>query len=226
LGAGVRFDYALVASKLPEIFSALGVTVCVTIVSLIGAALLGFLVAVARRYGPRWLYFVLGAYVEVFRGTPFLIQLYLLYFGGPYAGLSLDAIPAGLLALSVYGAAYFSEIFRAGFEAVPRGHVEAGECLGLSRVQIVGRILLPEMTMLVLPAAVNMAIVLMKETAVLSVVTVPELTMTISAIGTEFYAFVESLFLLALFYWGLTEICASFGRIAEARLSRFRFAAA
>jgi polar amino acid transport system permease protein len=226
LGAGVKFDYALVASKLPEIFSALGVTLFVWIISLIGAALLGFLVAVARRYGPRWLDLALGAYVEVFRGTPFLIQLYLLYFGGPYAGLSLDAIPAGLLALSVYGAAYFSEIFRAGFEAVPRGHVEAGECLGLSRAQIVGRILLPEMTMLVLPASVNMAIILMKETAVLSVVTVPELTMTISVIGTEFYAFVECLFLLALFYWGLTEICGRLGRISEARLSRFRFAAA
>jgi polar amino acid transport system permease protein len=226
LGAGVRFDFALVASKLPDIFYALGVTLFVSIVSLIGAALLGFVVAVARRYGPRWLGLALGAYVEVFRGTPFLVQLYLLYFGGPYAGLSLDAIPAGLLALSVYGAAYFSEIFRAGFEAVPRGHVEAGECLGLSRIQIVGRILLPEMTMLVLPASVNMAIILMKETAVLSVVTVPELTMTISAIGTEFYAFVECLFLLALFYWGLTEICAWLGRISEARLSRFRFAAA
>ena len=222
----MRFDYALVESKLPDIFYALGVTLSVSIVSLIGAALLGFLVAVARRYGPRWLGFALGAYVEVFRGTPFLVQLYLLYFGGPYAGLSLDAIPAGLLALSVYGAAYFSEIFRAGFEAVPRGHVEAGECLGLGRAQIVTRILLPEMTMLVLPAAVNMAIILMKETAVLSVVTVPELTMTISAIGTEFYAFVECLFLLALFYWALTEVCAWLGRISEARLSRFRFAAA
>jgi polar amino acid transport system permease protein len=66
----------------------------------------------------------------------------------------------------------------------------------------------------------------MKETAVLSVVTVPELTLTISVIGTEFYAFVECLFLLALFYWGLTEICGWLGRIAEARLSRFRFAAA
>ena len=222
----MRFDYALVASKMPEIFHALGVTLFVWIVSLIGAAILGFLVAVARRYGPRWLDLALGAYVEVFRGTPFLIQLFLLYFGGPYAGLSLDAIPAGLLALSVYGAAYFSEIFRAGFEAVPRGHVEAGECLGLSRMQIVRRILLPEMTMLVLPASVNMAIILMKETAVLSVVTVPELTATISVIGTEFYAFVECLFLLALFYWGLTEICGWLGRIGEARLSRFRFAAA
>jgi len=222
----VRFDFALVASRLPDIFHALGVTLFMWIVGLIGAVILGFGVAVARRFGPRWLDLALGGYVELFRGTPFLIQLFLLYFGGPYAGLSLDAIPAGLVGLSVYGAAYFSEIFRAGFEAVPAGHVEAGECLGLSQAQIVRRILLPEMTMLVLPAAVNMAIILLKDTAVMSVITVNELTLTISVIGTEFYAFVEAYFLLALFYWGLVEICGWIGRQSEARLSRFRFAAA
>ena len=194
MGARVRFDFALVASRLPEIFHALGVTLGVWIVSLISSAILGFLVAVGRRFGPRWLDYLLGAYVELFRGTPFLIQLFLLYFGGPYVGLSLNAIPAGILGLAVYGAAYFSEIYRTGFEAVPKGHVEAGECVGLNRRQIVQRILLPEMTMLVLPASVNMSIILLKETAVMSVITVPELTLTISAIGTEFYAFVESLF--------------------------------
>ena len=220
----MRFDYALVWSKLPDIFMALCVTLSVWIVSLIIACALGFLVAVARRYGPRWLDVVLGAYVELFRGTPFLVQLFLLYFGGPYASLSLDAIPAGILGLSVYGAAYFSEIFRGGFEAVPRGHVEAGECVGLTRSQIVRRILLPEMAMLVLPASINMSVILLKETAVLSVITVHELTMTISAIGTEFYAFVESLSLLALFYWGLVEICGWLGRVGERRLSRYRFA--
>lgn len=220
----MRFDYALVVSRLPEIFHALGVTLFVWILGLIGASILGFGVAVMRRYGPRWLNLALGGYVELFRGTPFLIQLFLLYFGGPYVGLSLDAIPAALLGLSIYGAAYFSEIFRSGFEAVPRGHVEAAECVGLTRAQIVRRILLPEMTMLVLPSAVNMAVILLKETAVMSVITVPELTLVISALGTEFYAFIESLFLLALFYWGLVEICGWVGRFIEARLSRLRFA--
>src|SRR5271163_1705004 len=121
LGARVRFDYALVASKLPEIFHALGITLYTWILGLVGACALGFVVAVSRRYGPRPLDLALGAYVELFRGTPFLIQLFLLYFGGPYAGLSLDAIPAGLLGLSVYGAAYFSEIFRGGATRPCRG---------------------------------------------------------------------------------------------------------
>ena len=129
-----------------------------------------------------------------------------------------------MLGLTVYGGAYFSEVFRLGFEAVPRGHVEAAECSGFTRGQIVRRILLPEMAVLVLPACLNLAVSLLKDTAVLSVITVPELTLTVSVLGTEFYAFVEALFLLALGYWGLVEITAALGRLAEARLARYRFA--
>ena len=92
MGAAVRFDYALILSRLPDILSALGVTIGVWIASLIGATAIGFGVAVARRFGPRSVDAVLLGYVELFRGTPFLIQLFLLYFGGPSAGLSLDAV--------------------------------------------------------------------------------------------------------------------------------------
>ncbi len=220
----MTLDLTLIISLAPELLRAAGVTLLTWLGGALAALVLGFGVAIGRRYGPRFLDSTLRAYVEVIRGTPFLIQLFLLYYGGPFIGLSLDPVPAGLLGLAVYGAAYFSEIFRAGFEAVPRGHVEAGECLGLDRVQIVKRILIPEMTMLVLPPAVNMLIVLLKETAVLSIITVPELTFQISAIGSEKYAFVEAMFLLACFYWGLVELCGMLGRTAEERLSRFRFA--
>ena len=81
---------------------------------------------------------------------------------------------------------------------------------------------MPEMALLVLPAAINMAVVLLKETAVLSLITVPELTMVVNAIGSEFYAFAESLFLLALFYWALVELCGKLGAAAERRLRKFR----
>jgi polar amino acid transport system permease protein len=222
----VTFDLALILHNLPGILRALGISLVLWFAGTIAAVLLGFAVAVARRYGPRPLDLLLQLIVEVLRGTPFLIQLFLLYFGGPFMGLSLDPAPAGLLGLSVYGAAYFSEIFRAGFDAVPRGHVEAAECVGLSRFQIVRRILVPEMTMLVLPACTNMAIILLKETAVLSTITVPELTFTVSNIGTEHYAFVEAFSILALVYWVLVELSGWLSRFAESRLSKFRFATA
>jgi polar amino acid transport system permease protein len=220
----MHFDIGLILAKLPELLRSLGLSLVLWVAGTLVAIVLGFLVAVGRRYGPRPLGLLLWLAVEVLRGTPFLIQLFLLYFGGPFIGLSLDPVPAGLIGLSVYGAAYFSEIFRSGFEAVPRGHVEAAECVGLTRFQIVRRILLPEMTMLVLPAIVNMAIILLKETAVLSTITVPELTFTVSGIGSEYYAFVEAMFLLAFVYWGLVELSGLLARLAEARLSKFRFA--
>ncbi len=217
----MTLDLDLIASMGPDLLRAGGVTLSTWLFGALAALVLGFVVAIARRYGPQFLNQILRAYVELMRGTPFLIQLFLLYYGGPFIGISLDPIPAGLLGLSVYGAAYFSEIFRAGFEAVPRGHIEAGECLGLTRTQIVVRIMLPEMTMLILPASVNMMIIMLKETAVLSFITVPELTFKISQIGSANYAFVESLFLLACIYWGLVELCSYLGYLAERKVRKY-----
>jgi amine acid ABC transporter, permease protein, 3-TM region, His/Glu/Gln/Arg/opine family len=219
----MRFDVDLVLAAGPAILSALGVTILLWFAGSGLGLVLGFFIAVARRYGGRPVDWLLMAPVELIRGTPFLIQIFLLYYGGPYVGLSLDKTVAGLLGLTIYGAAYYSELWRAGFEAIPKGHVEAADCLGLSRVQAMRRIILPEMTMLVLPSMVNMTILMLKETAILSIISVPELTLAVSALGTEYYAFVESFTILALVYWALVEACGAAGRYAEKRLSRYRF---
>jgi polar amino acid transport system permease protein len=220
----VSFDFGLVAGYLPEILRALGVTALLWLAGAALGAMLGFVVALARRYGPRPVDLALLACVETIRGTPFLVQVFLLYYGGPFIGISLDPLPAGVLALTIYGAAYYSELWRTGIEAVPQGHAEAADCVGLSRAQTLRRIVLPEMTLLVLPSMVNMTILMLKETAILSIISVPELTLTVSAIGTRHYAFVEGFTVLALAYWGLVEACAALGRLAETRLARFRFA--
>lgn len=220
----MSFDLDLVLSYAPAIARAFGVTILLWIAGSALGATLGFLVALARRYGPRWLNLALMLPVELIRGTPFLIQVFLLYYGGPFIGLSLGNVPAGILALTIYGAAYYSELWRAGFEAIPKGHVEAAECVGLNRTQTVRRIILPEMTLIVLPSMVNMTILLLKETAVLSIISVPELTMTVSGLGTQYYAFVESFTILALLYWALVEACGAAGRMAEARLSKWQLA--
>ncbi len=221
----MTFDPSFIVAQLPDVLAAAGVTAAIWAASALLGIALGFGIALARRFAPRPVDLALKLVVEVIRGSPFLVQLFLLYYGGPYLGLSLDPVPAGLLALSVYGAAYYSEILRGGFAAVPAGHVEAAACLGFTRAQTVRRVEIPEMAALVLPALVNMTILLLKETAVLSIITVPELTMAISAIGSETYRFVEALFLLALFYWGLVELCGTLGRAAESRLARIGFAA-
>jgi polar amino acid transport system permease protein len=219
----MSFDFNVLLEAWPAIASGAAVTIFLWIAGTIAAAILGFFIAVGRRFGGKLLDTLLGFVVAILRGTPFLIQIFLVYYGGPFIGLSLDPLPAGLLGISIYGAAYYSEIFRSGFLAVPRGHIEAGECVGLTQGQIIRRILLPEMTMLVLPPSLNMAVLLMKETAVLSIITVPELTATLSAIGAQQYAFVEALSVLALFYWVLVEITGRLGHLLETKLTRFRF---
>ncbi|MBV9749079.1 MAG: ABC transporter permease subunit [Acetobacteraceae bacterium] len=209
---------------LPDILQGLLNTLGLWVAGSVLALVLGLLLAVARHFGGTLVRAPVTTAVGVVRATPFLIQLFLLYYGGPFIGLSLDPIPAGLLGLGIYGGAYVAEILRGGLEAVPRGHLEAASCLGLSRAQAYRRIVLPEIGLLVLPAMINMAIVLLKETAVLSVVTVPELTMAVTAMGAATFAYAQAAFLLALAYWALTEATGHLGRWIEARAGRLRLA--
>ena len=224
MGAAMKFDFSLILASAPDILRGIGVTLYIWVVCVALGLALGFLIAVARRYGGRVANAVLFVPVEVIRGTPFLVQVFLLYYGGPLIGLSLDNLPAGIIALSVYAAAYYSELWRAGFDAIPKGHLEAADCVGMGPVQTMTRIMLPEMTTLILPAMVNMTILMLKETAILSIISVPELTLTVSALGTQNYAFVESFTVLALIYWALVEACGGAGRWAERRLAKYRFA--
>jgi polar amino acid transport system permease protein len=217
----VSFDPRIFTDNIPDIAAGFATTIWVWLVGAAMGIVLGFLIAVLRRFGGPLLRWPLRTFVEIIRGVPFLVQLFLLYYGGPFIGIGLDPLPAGVLGLGLYGSAYFSEIFRAGFEAVPKGHREAAACLGLTRAQIIRRIEIPQMLVVIAPALINMVIILTKETAVLSVITVPELTLMVTAIGSKSFAFVEATVILALCYWALVEGTASLGRRLETRLARF-----
>ena len=111
-------------------------------------------------------------------------------------------------------------MFRAGFNAVPAGQLEAARLLGLSRPATVWRIMVPVMALGVLPALANLAVILIKETAVLSIITVPELTFRVQGVGTSTFAFAETALVLALVYWGLVEATAMLARATERRIER------
>ncbi len=159
-------------------------------------------------------------YVEFFRGTPLLVQVFLVYAGGPHIGITLSAYTVGIWGLGLYSGAYFTEIFRAGFASVPRGQIEAARCFGYTRQHIVRHVVLPQMLVLVLPQIVNMLIVVLKDTAVLSIVTIPELTFQVTGMTLETFAFIEPYLALALVYWLLVELTAIAGRAAESGLRR------
>jgi len=156
-------------------------------------------------------------YLNVFRGTPLLVQVYLVYYGGPFIGLELTAEQVGILGLSLYGSAYFSEIFRSGFESIPRGYIEAAEDLGYSRRQILMHIQLPQMLGLILPPSINQTIILIKESAILSIITVAELTTSAVTMATETFSILEPYLFLAFAYWCITFIVAKIGSWCEKR---------
>ena len=214
MGADILQQYG------PMLLRGFGVTVFCWLAGTVLGMLLGLLIALAVRYGPRWLSWIIRAYVEVIRGTPFLVQLFVLYYGGPLVGLRLDALPAGLLGLTLYGSPYFAEIFRSGFKAVPHGQIEAARAIGMAEPAIALRILLPLALVSALPALVNFSIILTKETVILSIITVPELMYQVQRMSTETFRYLEANAVLALFFWGLVEAISRLGRRLESRVTR------
>lgn len=214
-------DLSLLVQYGPALLRGFGVTIlCWGAGCLIGMAL-GFVLMLLRQVPVKPLRWIIRAYIEVIRGTPFLIQLFLLYSGGPSIGLRLEATTAGILGLGIYGSAYFAEIFRAGYQAVPKGQVEAALSLGMSYGSILRRVIVPAMLVSTIPAIVNMMAILTKETVVLSIITVPELMYEMQTMAAETFATFETIVGMALFYWLLVEVVSRLGRRLEARVTRF-----
>lgn len=187
------------------------------VAALIGIAVgLGVALLSASPLPPvRWL---CRTYIEIMRGTPILILLFILYYGGPDIGLRLPAETVGIVGLGVYIAGYFAEIFRSGFQSIPAGQIEAARIMGLSPGQIITRIKIPQMLVLIVPPSVNQIIILIKESALLSVITVAELTKNTTQMVNETYAVVEPYIAVALLYWILIEGVAHVGRMVEQRI--------
>ncbi|MCU1742175.1 MULTISPECIES: amino acid ABC transporter permease [unclassified Pseudomonas] len=215
------FDYRVITEHLDDIAQGFTVTLGTWSAGVVLGLFLGMLIAVAQLFGNNLIRAPLRAFIEVIRSTPFLVQLFLVYYGGPSFGLSLDPVPAGILGLGIYGSVYFAEIFRTGFESVARGQLEAADCLGISRWQCILRIQLPQMLVIILPALVNLVTILCKETAVLSIITIPELTMVMTGIGSQTFAFVETLLVLCIGYLLLVEFCSRLGMYLETWVGRF-----
>ncbi len=213
-------DLGILLQYWPILLNGFELTIFCWLAGTVFSMALGLIISLAQRYGPRPLGWLIQAYIEVIRGTPFLVQLFVLYYGGPLLGLRLDALPAGLLGLSVYGSPYFAEIFRAGYLAVPVGQLEAARAIGMSELTIVRRILLPLSLVSALPALVNFSIILTKETVILSVITVPELMYSVQRMSTETFRYLEANFILALFFWLLVETISRAGRRLETRITR------
>jgi len=196
------------------------ITLGLSLVSMALAVLLGLGVAVGRRYGPRAVRWACAAYVEFVRGTPLLIQLTMIYFGLPELGIRLEPFVAGCLALGLnYGAAE-AENYRAGLESVPVGQAEAAEVLGLSRLSALRHVIGPQAIRISLPPMTNDFIALLKDSSLVSLVTLTELTKTYLNLGNAMRDHLGLGVLVALWYLAIGLPFALLSRRLEARLGR------
>jgi polar amino acid transport system substrate-binding protein len=174
-------------------------------------------VAVARTEGPRPLRVIATVYVEVLRGTPLLLQLYVLFFLLPEWGVRLPALATAVVGLGLNYSAYEAEIFRAGILGVPRAQTEAAYVLGLSRAQTLRHVVLPQATRLVLPPMANDFIALFKDTSVCSVITIVELTKRYSVLSMSTQATLELTLATAALYLAMSLPASALARRLERR---------
>ncbi len=216
----MSFDYEVVLRYGPLLLSGLWTTVYICVLASLLAVAAGLAAALLYSLPFRAAKLLCRAYIEVMRGTPILILLFIVYYGGPSIGLTLAAETVGIAGLGFYGGGYFAEIFRAGFQSIPPGQIEAARMLGIPRRAIVARIQIPQMLTLIIPPSTNQVIILVKESALLSIITVAELTKNTTQMVNETFAVLEPYVAVALLYWVIIEGIAFAGGALERRFGR------
>ena len=160
-------------------------TVKVAAGALLFALIFGLVIALLRLSRWRWLRIPAIAYIEFFRGTPLLVQLFVIYFGLPDAGFEPTPLEAAVVGMGLNGTAYLAEIYRAGIEAIHGGQMEAALSLGMTPARAMRYIILPQATRMMLPPITSFSIVMLKDTAVISVIAAPEIMFYARNLVTE-----------------------------------------
>jgi polar amino acid transport system permease protein len=199
-----QFDFGAVLAQWPMLLHGAAITLVLTFWATIAGFVLGTLCAIGRTSGPIWLRNLIGAYVEVIRNTPLLIQSYFLIFGMASAGLRMPIIVAAIIALVVNVGAYSTEVMRAGIESIKKGQLEAAECLGLTTAQTYLHVVVRPAMERVYPSLCSLYVLLMLGSSVLSAVGVEELFGVANRVQSATYRNFEVFIVLGGIYLGLT----------------------
>ncbi len=199
---------------------AAGLTIVLAVIAMPLAILIGLVLALCRMFGNGLLKVLASLYIEVVRGTPLVLQLYVIFFLLPEIGISIHAFWAAVIGLAVNYSAYEAEIYRAGIQAIPRGQMEAATALGMGRGLALRRIIIPQATRLVIPPMTNDFIALFKDTAVCSVITVVELSKQYYVHARSTGAILELGIVTALLYLAMSYPLSIIASRLEKRLAR------
>lgn len=204
----------------PLLWAALIFTVPLTLLSFVFGLTLGFFTALARLYGPAPLVALARFYVWIIRGTPLLVQLFVIFYGLPSAGILLDAFPAALIGFTINVGAYSSEIIRAVIASIPKGQWEASYSIGMSWSQALRRTVLPQATRIAVPPLSNTFISLVKDTSLAAAITVPELFQQAQRIVAVTYEPLIIYIEAALIYLALSSVLSVLQDRLERRFAR------
>ncbi len=198
------WDWEYTWEILPSLLEGLAVTVQVTLISFVLAAILGLVFALARRSNSRWLSGSIAGLVDIVRNTPLLVQLYLFFFILPKYGFRIPALIVGVFALGLHYATYTSEVYRAGIDAIVSGQWEAAIALNFPKRLTWQRIILPQAIPPMVPALGNYLIAMFKDSAQLAAITVTELLMRARSIGSHDYRFLEPITLVGILFLSIS----------------------
>lgn len=206
-------------SYLPILGRGALITIELSLLAMVLAILLGFFLAITRTYAPRPFSRLAQMYIEIIRGTPLLIQLYFIFYGLPTIGINLPPFTSGVLALGLNYAAYEAEIYRSGLLAVPQGQMEAARALGMSHWQGLRYVVIPQAFSVVLPPVTNDFISLLKDSSLVSVITIVDLAFAYGILSNTYYNYFGIAILVAAIYLLLGLPFVQLARWAEKRLA-------
>ncbi|XPV68566.1 MAG: amino acid ABC transporter permease [Halarcobacter sp.] len=201
-----EFDFVGILPYYKNILNGILLTIEITAATTILGVVAGIIGTACRVGKNRFLQNLIGAFVEVIRNTPFIVQLFFIFFGLPAIGIKLTALEAGMIAMIINLGAYSTEIIRAGVESTSKGQWEAGKTLGLKWSQIFIHIVLPQAFKKVSPALISQCIIVMLGSSVLSQISVEELTFTANFIQSRTFLSFESYFIITIVYLILAVI--------------------
>jgi His/Glu/Gln/Arg/opine family amino acid ABC transporter permease subunit len=217
LAVAIRWEYFSTFGG--ELLAGLGRTLLVSAIAVAGSLVIGLVLGAARAHRIPVASQLAATYVEVIRNTPILVQIYFVYYGLPSIGIKLDAFTVACLAVTVWGGAFNTENFRAGFEAVATRYREAGAALGFSRLGTFLNVTLPIGGRISLPASINTYISVVKNTSLMYVIGYTELTTTALNINANTPYTLETFGTLAIIYLTVVWTLSALIRLLEARLS-------
>ena len=197
-------QWAIIWSARDSFIAGLIATLELFILAAVVGLAIGIVLCYVTEYQKRWINRVIIAFVSLMRAIPFLILAYLLYYGLPEVGISMDAWSAGLVALMIYHGAYFFEILRSQRRVFSAGYIEAAVAQGFSRYQIYRRIILPNIVSSALPLLGNQLIICLKDTAFLSIITVQEITAAANSVQATWFIPFNAFIVAIALYWAIS----------------------